>query len=327
MRLAIVILNWNGKDLLERFLPSVVAHADEAELWVIDNASTDDSIKFLEQNFPSVNRILLNQNYGFAKGYNDGLKKIDADLFCLLNNDVAPNKNWISPIKKVFETSETAIAQPKILNLKHPNTFDYAGAAGGFIDRYGYPYCRGRIFDNLEEDQNQYTSSSCFWASGACLFIRAKVWHELGGFDEDFFMHQEEIDLCWRAFNKGHKVKCITEASVDHLGAASLKPSPKKTYLNHRNSLWMLIKNLPKSQLIPVTLSRMVLDGFAGIRYLIQGNFRSFFMVLRAHVHLYLNLNKMLKKRSTAGQRGDYFHVRNLPWQYFILRKRKFSQF
>ena len=327
MRLAIVILNWNGKDLLERFLPSVVAHADEAELWVIDNASTDDSMKFLEQNFPSVNRIVLNQNYGFAKGYNEGLKKVDADLFCLLNNDVAPNKNWISPIKKVFQTSETTIAQPKILSLKHSNTFDYAGAAGGFIDRYGYPYCRGRIFEHLEEDQNQYTSSSCFWASGACLFIRSTVWNELGGFDEDFFMHQEEIDLCWRAFNKGHKIECITESSVSHLGAASLKPSPKKAYLNHRNSLWMLIKNLPKSQLIPVVFARMVLDGFAGIRYLIKGNFRSFFMILYAHLHLYLNLNKMLKKRSTGGQRGDYYRIRNLPWQHFILRKRKFSQF
>ena len=175
MRLAIVILNWNGKALLERFLPSVVAHADEAELWVIVNASTDNSMKFLEQNFPSVNRIVLNQNYGFAKGYNEGLKKVDADLFCLLNNDVAPNKNWISPIKKVFQTSETTIAQPKILSLKHSNTFDYAEAAFGFIDRYGYPYCRGRIFEHLEEDQNQYTSSSCFWASGACLFIRSTV--------------------------------------------------------------------------------------------------------------------------------------------------------
>ena len=326
MKLAVVLLNWNGKALLERFLPAVVAHSKEAELWIIDNASTDDSCTFLCENYPEINQVVLKQNYGFAKGYNEGLKQIEADLYCLLNNDVAPTENWLPPIIKAFENTTIAIAQPKIVSLHQPEHFDYAGAAGGFIDRFGFPYCRGRLFDHLETDQQQYTTTKCFWASGASFFIRSSTWKTLGGFDEDFFMHQEEIDLCWRAFNAGFTTLCITTSTVRHLGAASLKPSPQKTYFNHRNSLWMLLKNVPTKQLFPVVFGRMVLDGFAAIRYLSQGNLMAFLMVLKAHGQVYAKLFYTLKKRKTTHKQEGYFQHKNLPWAFFILRKRKFSQ-
>lgn len=326
MKLAVVLLNWNGKALLERFLPAVTAHSKEAELWVIDNASTDDSCTFLCENYPEINQVVLKQNYGFAKGYNEGLKQIDADLYCLLNNDVAPTENWLPPIITAFEKTTMAIAQPKIVSLHQPERFDYAGAAGGFIDRFGFPYCRGRLFDHLETDQQQYTTSKCFWASGASFFIRSSTWKTLGGFDEDFFMHQEEIDLCWRAFNAGFTTQCITTSTVHHLGAASLKPSPQKTYFNHRNSLWMLLKNVPTKQLFPIVFGRMVLDGFAAIRYLSQGNLMAFLMVLKAHGQVYAKLFYTLKKRRTTSKHEGYFQHKNLLWAFFILRKRKFSQ-
>ena len=326
MKLAVVLLNWNGKALLERFLPAVIAHSKEAELWVIDNASTDDSCAFLDEYYPQIKQVILAENYGFAKGYNEGLKQIDADLYCLLNNDVAPTKNWLPPIITAFKNNAMDIAQPKILSHTTPERFDYAGAAGGFIDRYGFPYCRGRLFDHLETDQQQYTTSECFWASGACFFIRSSTWKSLGGFDEDFFMHQEEIDLCWRAFNAGYTTQCITASAVHHLGAASLKPSPQKTLFNHRNALWMLLKNVPTKQLFPVVFSRMVLDGFAAFRYLSQGNLMSFFMVLKAHAQVYTKLFYTLKKRNSTAKQTAYFQHKNLPWTFFILRKRKFSQ-
>ena len=300
MSVAVVVLNWNGKNLLQSFLPDLVRYSKEAKVYLIDNASEDDSISYMGEKFPEIKIIQNNENLGYAGGYNTGLKEIDEDILCLINNDIRVSKDWLIPIVEFFEKNpNTAIAQPHILDEKDPTKFEYAGAAGGYVDRLGYPFCRGRIFDYLEKDHGQYDKNkSVFCASGACFFIRNKTFKSAKGFDEDFFMHQEEIDLCWRAFNKGHKIECITESSVSHLGAASLKPSPKKAYLNHRNSLWMLIKNLPKSQLIPVVFARMVLDGFAGIRYLIKGNYRSFFMILYAHLHLYLNLNKMLKKRN-----------------------------
>ena len=326
MKIAVVLLNWNGKELLERFLPAVVNHSHDAELWVIDNASTDDSCAFLSAHYPQIKQVVLDKNYGFAKGYNEGLKDIKADVYCLLNNDVSPTQGWIHPIRTAFETTNIAIAQPKILSLNSPQQFDYAGAAGGYIDRFGFPYCRGRMFESIETDENQYDTADCFWASGACFFIRSTTWNALGGFDEDFFMHQEEIDLCWRAFNAGYTTKCITKASVHHLGAASLKPSPRKTYLNHRNSLWMLLKNLPARQLFLIVFLRMVLDGLAALRYLSQGNGRSFFMVLKAHAKIYRSLNKTLKKRAKSNQQRVYYKTNNLPWAYFVLRKRKFSQ-
>ena len=325
MKTAIVILNWNGRSLLEQFLPDLVKYSSDAELWVIDNASTDDSCAFLHHQYPQIKQVELDQNYGFAKGYNLGLKSIDADLYCLLNNDVAVSDNWLSPLQAAFKESELAIAQPLLLQYDKRQMFEYAGAAGGYIDRYGFPYCRGRLFEQLEKNTGQYKTSSCFWASGACFFIRRTVWEELDGFDEDFFMHQEEIDLCWRAFNQGYKTKCIANSKVYHLGAASLKPSPKKTFYNHRNSLWMLIKNVPKQQLFSVFFIRLILDGFAAIRYLCMGQVTSFFMVIKAHFSVYGSMRKTLAKRSTDHQKQPYYLLKNLAWNYFVLRKSKFS--
>lgn len=325
MKTAIVILNWNGRSLLEQFLPDLVKHSREAELWVIDNASTDDSCVFLRQQYPQIKQVILDQNYGFAKGYNLGLKSIEADLYCLLNNDVAVSENWLSPIQDAFKEDELAIAQPLLLQYDQRQLFEYAGAAGGYIDRYGFPYCRGRLFEQLEENTGQYKTSHCFWASGACFFIRRSVWEELNGFDEDFFMHQEEIDLCWRAFNLGYKTKCIAGSQVYHLGAASLKPSPQKTFYNHRNSLWTLIKNIPKKQLFRVIFMRLILDGFAAIRYLGLGHVTSFFMVIKAHFIVYGSMRKTLAKRVINHRKQPYYHLKSLPWSYFILRKSKFS--
>ena len=325
MKTAIVILNWNGRSLLEQFLPDLVKHTKDAELWVIDNASTDDSCVFLSHQYPKVKQVLLDQNYGFAKGYNLGLKLIEADLYCLLNNDVAVSENWLPPIQNAFKEGELAIAQPLLLQYDQRQMFEYAGAAGGYIDRYGFPYCRGRLFEQLEENTGQYKTSQCFWASGACFFIRRSVWEELNGFDEDFFMHQEEIDLCWRAFNLGYKTKCIAGSQVYHLGAASLKPSPQKTFFNHRNSLWMLIKNVPKQQLFRIFFMRLILDGFAAIRYLSMGHVTSFFTVIKAHFNVYGSLRKTLTKRELNRQKKSYYRLKSLPWNYFVLRKSKFS--
>jgi GT2 family glycosyltransferase len=250
--IAVVILNWNGRQLLEKFLPSVLEHSPEAEIYVADNASTDDSASFLANMFPQVKLIINNKNYGYAGGYNECLKEVEEDIYVLLNSDVEVTEGWLQPVIDLFETDpETAIIQPKILDYKNKTHFEYAGAAGGFIDKYGYPFCRGRIFDTIEEDQGQYNDDSqIFWASGACFFIRKNVFRELQGFDEGFFAHQEEIDLCWRAFNKNYKARFCHNSVVYHVGGATLNNSnPQKTYLNFRNSLLMILKNVPAAKL------------------------------------------------------------------------------
>lgn len=231
MRIAVVILNWNGEVLLERYLPSVIQYSEGADLYVADNASTDGSVALIEANFPSIKILQNTENGGFAKGYNDALRSIDADVFCLLNSDVEVTKNWLEPIKEAFiNLPEVAIIQPKILDLLRREYFEYAGAAGGFIDQLGYPFCRGRIFQELEEDKGQYNDSrEIFWATGACMFIKSKVYRELGGFDGDYFAHQEEVDLCWRAQNAGHKVYYVGASEVFHLGGSTLSNmNPKK---------------------------------------------------------------------------------------------------
>lgn len=328
MKIAIVILNWNGLPLLKKYLPSLVQHSQEAKLYVIDNASTDDSIDYIHQYHPTIECIELDQNYGFAKGYNLGLRQIIADVFCLLNNDVEVTPNWLVPVLKEFTQNDTAIAQPYILDQKNRSNFEYAGAAGGFIDRYGFAYCRGRIFDTVETNEGQYGQErSCFWASGACLFIRCSTWHSLEGFDSDFFMHQEEIDLCWRAHNSGFKVQTIGHSTVYHQGAASLKLSPQKTFYNHRNSLWMLQKNLPRQQRFQVLFTRLVLDGVAGFFYLLRGQWRHFFMVLKAHASFYSHWKQNEKKRKKNKTEKPYYFRKSIVWDYFILKKRKFSAF
>ena len=263
MKIAIVILNWNGKKLLEQFLPSVVNFsANVAEIYVADNASTDSSIAYVKEFFPSVKVIENAVNGGYAKGYNDALQAVNADVFCLLNSDIEVTENWLPPIISEFEKDEnTAIIQPKLLDYKDKTKFEYAGAAGGFVDLYGYPYCRGRVFNDLEKDTNQFNDiKEIFWASGACLFIRASIYSKLGGLDEDYFAHQEEIDLCWRTQNIGYKVKYVGTSTVYHVGGATLQETnPHKTYLNFRNSLLNVVKNVPKKWFLFVIFSRLIL--------------------------------------------------------------------
>ena len=254
MKTAIVILNWNGKKLLEQFLPSIVNFSSElADIYVADNASTDNSIAYIKEFFPLVHIVENTTNGGYAKGYNDALKSIDADIYCLINSDIEVSPNWIPPIMEVFKKEKnTAIIQPKILDYKQQETFEYAGAGGGFIDLYGYPYCRGRVFNDLETDTNQYNDTiEIFWASGASLFIYRDAYFEVEGLDEDFFAHMEEIDLCWRAKNLNYNIKYVGASTKYHVGRATLKEeSPRKSFLNFRNSLFTLIKNLPKKSTI-----------------------------------------------------------------------------
>lgn len=320
MKIAVVILNWNGILLLEKFLPSLLKYSAEATIYVADNASTDDSISFVKAFFPAVQIVKNDSNLGFADGYNQALKYIDAEIYALVNSDIEVTENWLQPIIKTFESEpNTAIIQPKILDFKRKEYFEYAGAAGGFIDQYGYPYCRGRIFDALEKDIGQYDDHcQIFWASGACFFIRSQVYKDLNGFDGEFFAHQEEIDLCWRAFNKGNIIKYNPESVVYHIGGATLQQgNPKKTFLNFRNSLLMLTKNLPKEQLYKILLGRMLLDGIAGIQFLAQGKPKHFFAVLEAHWSFYGLFMAYYKKRNKF-QHTEYYNVKSIVYLYFI---------
>lgn len=327
MKIAVVILNWNGAQLLEQFLPKIIAYSGAAELYVADNASTDNSILVLQQNFPQVKIIKNSANFGFAKGYNEALKHVDADVFALVNSDIEVTPNWLDPIIETFiKEKETAIIQPKILDFKNKSKFEYAGAAGGFIDAYGYPFCRGRIFDTIEVDLGQYNNAvAIFWASGACFFIRSETFHSLHGFDDEFFAHQEEIDLCWRAFNNKHVIKYIPNSVVYHVGGATLQQgNPQKTFLNFRNSLLMLTKNLPSNKLYSRLLIRMLLDGIAGVQFLFQGKPKHFLAILKAHYSFYLLFYTFYKKRE-AVQRKNYFKTKSVVYTYFIRNGKVFG--
>jgi GT2 family glycosyltransferase len=329
LKTAIVILNWNGKKLLEQFLPSIVKFSsDEAEIYVADNASEDTSISYIKHHFPCVKIIKNTENGGYAKGYNDALQKINADIYCLINSDVEVTQNWLNPILTVFNTDEnTAIIQPKILAFKDKTNFEYAGAAGGFIDLYGYPYCRGRVFNDIEKDRNQFNDiSEIFWASGACFFIRSKVYHQLNGFDEDYFAHQEEIDLCWRTQNIGYRVKYVGNSTVFHVGGATLKETdPQKTFLNFRNSLLNVVKNVPKKWFLFVVFSRLLLDAIAGFKFILELRPIHTLAILKAHFSFYRNFYKFLKKRKVLQKKSNYNLHTSIVWQYFILGRKKFK--
>ena len=327
MKIAVVILNWNGAQLLAQFMPKIIEYSGEATIYVADNASTDDSVLVLQKYFPDVKIIQNTDNFGFAKGYNEALKYVNADIYALVNSDIEVTENWLKPIIQTFEKEKnTAILQPKILDFKSKNKFEYAGAAGGFIDAYGYPFCRGRIFDTIEEDQGQYNNAvEIFWASGACFFIRSEVYHALGGFDATFFAHQEEIDLCWRAFNQKHVTKYVPNSTVYHVGGATLQlGNPKKTYLNFRNSLLMLTKNLPRQKLFFILFVRMILDGLAGFQFLFQGKPKHFFAILRAHYSFYGQFSAAYKKRAKA-QRPNYYKIKSVVFSYFIQNGKVFG--
>jgi len=328
MNIAVVILNWNGVQLLEQFLPSIIAYSQEATVYVADNASTDASVAFVKANFPSVKIVINNDNYGFAKGYNEALKYIDADVYALINSDIEVTENWLLPIIETFRTEpDTAIIQPKILDFKNKEYFEYAGAAGGFIDRYGYPFCRGRIFETIEKDNGQYDDDTeIFWASGACFFIRSEVYNQLKGFDGDFFAHQEEIDLCWRAFNKNHIIKYCHASKVYHVGGATLNEgSPRKTFLNFRNSLLMLTKNLPASSLLLVLFARLCLDGIAGVRFLTQGKFRHCVVIIKAHFSFYALFLKNYRKRESKQYR-NYYKLKSIVYCYYLRSGKVFEK-
>lgn len=318
--LAVAILNWNGKNWLEKFLPDVVRFSQNADIYVIDNLSTDDSIDFIERQFPTVKIIRNDKNYGFAGGYNEGLKEIKNEYYCLLNSDVEVTENWINTVMDLFEKDASiAAVQPKILSFNNKNYFEFAGAAGGLIDNLGYPYCRGRIFDSLEEDKGQYDDEKeIFWASGCCFFIRSKDFWAQKGFDERFFAHQEEIDLCWRLINSGKKIFYTGKSKVYHVGGGTLnKQSAQKTYLNMRNNLSMMVKNLPFPQLIGIISLRLVLDGFAGVYFGLKNGFAHFWAVLRAHFGFYGQLPGTWKLRQ-KNQKDDFYQSKWLIFKHFL---------
>ena len=284
--IAVVILNWNGQAMLERFMPSVVAHSGGAEVVVADNGSTDGSVAFLQEHYPGVRLILLDRNYGFAEGYNRAIAQVEADCYVLLNSDVECTPRWIEPVVEMMEREmDIAVAQPKLLMYDRKDTFEYAGGAGGFIDRYGYPFCRGRLFNTLEQDNGQYDNQcDIFWATGACMFVRASVWKALGGLDGDFFAHMEEIDFCWRVHLAGYRVAYCPQSAVYHVGGGTLpKSSPFKTQLNFRNNLSMLYKNLPEGRCDRVIALRMVLDWVASVKFLLEGHKGEYQAVRKAH--------------------------------------------
>ena len=328
MRVAVVILNWNGKSFLEKFLPSVISNSIGANIYVADNASSDGSLDYLKENYPIVKLIDNGENLGFAGGYNKALEKLDEAFFVLLNSDVEVTTNWLEPIVQLFDSdSNIAACQPKILSYHDKSCFEYAGAAGGFIDKFGYPFCRGRVFDTLEKDNGQYDSvEEILWATGACLFIRSKVYKELGGLDADFFAHMEEIDLCWRIKRAGYSIKVQPASVVYHVGGGTLsKSNPFKTFLNFRNGLELLAKNLPKNQLVPKLFIRMLLDGVAAFKFLFSGQGKDFLAVIHAHFGFYGRLRKTLRKRT-----GNYIRVKgqyrgNIVLDYFLKGRKKFS--
>ncbi len=330
MKLAVVILNWNGKKFLEQFLPQVIACSHPyAEVVVADNASTDDSVAFLREKFPEIRVIVNDSNGGFSKGYNNALKQIDAQYYCLLNSDIEVTPNWIQPVIELMDSDPSiAVCQPKIRSWHEPEKFEYAGAAGGFIDKYGYPFCRGRMFMDLEIDHGQYDDTcEVFWATGACMFVRADIYHEHGGLDEDFFAHMEEIDFCWRMKNSGYKVMYCAQSMVFHIGGGTLpKKSSRKTYLNFRNNILLLYKNLPHNRVIPVFMARFFLDGIAAVRFLFDSGFADAWAVVKAHFNFYSHLKYNLKKRKKIPHQAvSKILDKNLVVEYYLKHKNKFS--
>jgi len=330
-KVAVVILNYNGKAFLERFLPGVIENScDEAEVIVADNASTDGSLDMMAERFPKIRIIKNPVNKGFSNGYNLALKQINADYFILLNSDIEVTPNWIAPVIEFMEgDNQIAACQPKILDYNNKSQFEYAGAGGGFIDKFGYPFCRGRLFQSLETDSGQYDNPiEVFWASGACMFVRASLFKEYDGLDDDFFAHMEEIDFCWRLKNAGYKIMYFPFSSVYHIGGGTLpKNSSRKTYLNFRNNLSLLYKNLPDNLFLYVIIARLFLDMAASFKFLIEGGLPDFFAVLRAHLHFYRKIPYLRQKRSKlARHQVTGVYKKNIAVEYFLLRKRKFSQ-
>lgn len=337
---AVVILNWNGKKYLEQFLPSVVQHSGNAVIYVADNQSTDDSVDFVRTNYPRIRLIINESNGGFAKGYNDALKVVPEPYFLLLNSDIEVTENWLEPLVLAIQEPNVAAVQPKIKAFNTQTHFEHAGAAGGFIDSDFYPFCRGRIFDQVEEDVNQYDyATEVFWTSGACMLVKRKVYWEVGGLDEDFFAHMEEIDMCWRMKRKGYTLWIEPKSSVYHVGGGTLDyESPRKTFLNFRNSLFMITKNYD-GWLFGKLFYRLVLDGIAGAVFMLKFKPKLTLAIVQAHFAFYRSFRKMFEKR----EQEDFTPFKNIKgvyngsilWAYYIhgvktfqkLNARKFEKY
>lgn len=330
---AIVILNWNGKKFLEHFLPSVLSSAYENKRVIVaDNASADDSVKFLQKNYPAVEIIINSSNEGFAKGYNTALKQVQSDYYVLLNSDVEVTENWIAPIITLMENDKTiAACQPKILSWHNKSQFEYAGASGGWIDKFGYPFSRGRVFDDCEADTGQYDDAQpCFWATGAAMFVRANVYHDCGGLDEFFFAHQEEIDFCWRVQLAGYKVYVQPASVVYHVGGGTLpKGNSLKTFLNFRNNLIMITKNSNWAAKICKLPFRIFLDAVSAWRGLLSGDGGYFVAIVKAHWHytgwLFFKQGKSVFPKKKNGKLLGWYHG-SVAWQYSIKKKKTFAQ-
>ena len=334
-KVSVIILNWNGKQLLEEFLPAIVKYtnSDLADIVIADNASTDLSLPFIRQNYPTLSIIELPENYGYADGYNHALEKIYTEYSILLNSDVEVTPNWVEPLIEFLDTnSSVAAIQPKILAQKKKNYFEYAGASGGFIDKYGYPFCRGRIFDSLEKDVKQYDKPiDIFWASGACLVIRTETYKLVGGLDSSFFAHMEEIDLCWRLNAQGLKIVCIPQSTVYHVGGATLaEESPRKTFLNFRNNLLMLYKNIEDEGFKPIYKIRFILDYIAALQMIVKGNLKNAKAIHQAHAdfnRMKKNLNEVKKENleKQTIQNITSIFPKSILWQFFIKGHKTFN--
>ncbi len=332
--IAVAVLNWNGLELLKKYLPKLVNDSNPlAQVYLIDNGSSDDSVAWTQANLPEVKNLVLDGNYGYAGGYNRALRELKEEIVILINSDIESTENWLEPIAKRFEAEPRLGAlQPKILDLKDRGKFEYAGASGGYMDKLGYAFCRGRLFDDLEEDQGQYDSyQECFWATGACLAVRREAFEQVRGLYEPLFAHMEEIDLCWKMQLHDWKVAVEPKSVVFHLGGATLETaSPRKTYLNFRNNLIILFLNLPPLEAMRIILSRLLLDGIAGLRFLSQGKWRFLVAILQAHFSFYGLFNKLYqerikrKQKSFKNTRGVY--KRSLILDFFAHGKKRFSE-
>lgn len=336
MKVSVVILNWNGCGMLRSFLPSVVrwSGGDDVEVCVADNGSTDDSVKMLRQEFPSVRLILLTENHGFAEGYNQALQQVEAEYVVLLNSDVEVTEGWLPPLISYMDIHpEVAACQPKLRSERQRTFFEYAGAAGGFLDWYGYPFCRGRVMEVVEEDRGQYEDIvPVFWATGAALFIRRQDYLEAGGLDRRFFAHMEEIDLCWRLRARGRQIVYIPQSVVYHVGGATLKKeNPRKTFLNFRNNLVMLYKNLPERDLKPVMRMRVLFDCIAVIVFILKGQIPNAFSVISARKEYRKLRQSFAEARKENLQKSISFPIPerikiSILWQFYVRKRRRFSQ-
>jgi GT2 family glycosyltransferase len=330
LKCAVVILNWNGVQFLKEFLPIALKNTSKhSEVIIADNASTDGSLEFLETNFPEVRIIRLDKNYGFTGGYNKSLSQVEARYYILLNSDVEVTPNWDAPLIAILEAHpEVGAVMPKMLSYYNHQEFEYAGAAGGFMDKYGYPFCKGRVFHTLEPDNGQYDGvHEVFWATGACLAVKANLYHQLGGLDDLLFAHMEEIDFCWRLHHQNYKVLVTSESTVYHLGGGTLpKYSPRKSYMNFRNNLIILYKNLPTQLFSRMYAVRVVLDLIAAFYFLANFNFSGFYIVFKAHAHFHrLKFSGRIKRIDNPLPAPALIN-RNTVFLYFLKGKKSFNE-